>query len=200
MSYLAKARGRLIATRAAAAPVTSAQPPSSPPVSPTSDYEINELDEQRSAAPCPRCAAPLDASCCWTCRLRLCQCCGQAMPKPLARECDDCLTRLFAVPAPKTLDRQPWNADAARALVSALLRRVAAAADATPPAQRVHAHALLAVADRRLWAAYHAKNLPELRRAIAVYEAAAAPIFAAYRQVSGARTAPGTCMDTRAHL
>src|SRR4051812_37910860 len=46
---------------------------------------------------CPRCGAPLDShECCWSCLMRLCQRCGQAMPKPYARECDPCLDRLFA--------------------------------------------------------------------------------------------------------
>jgi hypothetical protein len=79
------------------------------------------------------------------------------------------------------LGAQPWDASIARQLIGALIHRVAAAANATPDAQRLDAHTLLAEADAALWAAYAARNLPALRRAIAAYESAAAPIFERYR-------------------
>jgi hypothetical protein len=59
--------------------------------------ETNELHEKRSAGPCPRCGDALDAfACCWRCELRLCQTCGTAfLRRPFARECQECLARLF---------------------------------------------------------------------------------------------------------
>jgi hypothetical protein len=64
---------------------------------PYHDYEINEINEKRSGSPCPRCGNPLDAfACCWRCELRLCQTCGTAfLRRPFARECQECLSRLF---------------------------------------------------------------------------------------------------------
>jgi hypothetical protein len=46
---------------------------------------------------CPQCERPLDPfDCCWPCRQRLCQQCGEPMPKPFAIHCDSCLAARFA--------------------------------------------------------------------------------------------------------
>jgi hypothetical protein len=72
-----------------------ARPPVPP--APYHYYEINEINEKSPVGPCPRCGGPLDAfECCWRCELRLCQRCGTAfLRRPFARECQECLARLF---------------------------------------------------------------------------------------------------------
>ncbi len=70
----------------------------------------------------------------------------------------------------------------ARALIAACYRRVGAAWHATPPAERPEAaYQALAPCDAALWAAYAARDVSAVRRAVAAYEQAAAPIFAAWR-------------------
>jgi DNA primase len=75
-----------------------------------------------------------------------------------------------------------WDAAAGRLLIGALYRRVAAAWNPLPPAERPKAaYQALAPLDRGLWAAYERRDLDAVRQAVANYEAAAEPIFAAWR-------------------
>jgi hypothetical protein len=85
--------------------------------------------------------------------------------------------------------RQP-EAIAARALIGALYRRVAAAWNPLPPAERPEAaYEALAPLDRALWTAYAAQDLTAVRRAISAYEQQAEPIFVAWRSSSSQRPA-----------
>jgi hypothetical protein len=79
------------------------------------------------------------------------------------------------------LVHQGWDAGLARQLVSALVRRLAEAVDATPEIESLDAHALLRDTDAALWRAWGQQDLPALRRAIAAYEAPAELIFERYR-------------------
>src|SRR4051794_14267772 len=71
----------------------------------------------------------------------------------------------------------PWDADLARALVSLVVRRVAAAHDRTPPSRRLDSHALLQESDAALWRAYRAQDHSALCRAASCYLDAATSIF-----------------------
>jgi hypothetical protein len=79
------------------------------------------------------------------------------------------------------LEHQRWDASLARTLVAALYRRVGSAWNALPIAHRPDRKLLLGEAERGLWAAYEARDLPGVRRAVARYEKAAAPVLQAWR-------------------
>ena len=68
-----------------------------PAVAAAPEYAAPKNDITTKGGPCPQCGNPLDAfACCWRCELRLCQTCGTAfLRRPFARECQDCLARLF---------------------------------------------------------------------------------------------------------
>jgi hypothetical protein len=67
-------------------------------------------------------------------------------------------------------------------LIAAGYRRVAAAWNPLPKERRPEAaYQVLVPRDRALWAVYERRDLDAVRQAVANYEAAAEPIFAAWR-------------------
>jgi hypothetical protein len=113
-------------------------------------------------------------------RLHPCPRCGKLIPR-LWERCAPCTATADegAPPDGQVPPGAVWDADAAQVLVGTLIRRVAAAWDALPRERRPDPHALLRDADRALWAAYHARDLPGLQAAARDYARAAEPIFAA---------------------